>query len=166
MNLHEFCEWLSQTAASAAIQNTPWVIPAVQSVHIAGIALVISAVFLLDLRLLQVLGREQPVAVYARRFLPLIWMVLPVLLASGLILVVGEPSRALENDIFRLKMVLLVVACVATFALHRPILKEDGFWDAGGGRANTAKVLAILSIVLWVAIIFAGRWIAYIDIGA
>jgi hypothetical protein len=165
MNLHQFCMWLSATPASGVIQNTSWVIPAVQSVHIAGIALVISSVFLVDLRVLRVLGRENPIAVYASRFLPLIWFVLPVLLVTGLILIVGEPSRALENPAFQAKMVLLILACAVTFAMHRPILKEATHWDPESGHSTTAKVLAVLSLLLWVTIIFAGRWIAYVNVG-
>jgi hypothetical protein len=165
MTLHQFCMWLGETPVSGVIQNTAWVIPAVQSVHIAGIALVISSVFLVDLRILRVLGRENPIAVYASRFLPLIWFVLPVLLATGIILIVGEPSRALENPAFQLKMAVLIAACGVTLAMHRPLLKDATYWDAERGRSRSAKVLAVLSLMLWVTIIFAGRWIAYVNVG-
>jgi hydrogenase-4 membrane subunit HyfE len=165
MNLHQFCMWLSETPASGVVQNTPWVIPAVQSVHIAGIALVISSVFLVDLRVLKVLGRENPIAVYASRFLPLIWFVLPVLLLTGIILIIGEPSRALENPAFQLKMAMLILAMGVTLVMHRPLLKEATYWDAESGHSTTARVLAVLSLFLWVSIIFAGRWIAYVNVG-
>src|SRR5271169_4782837 len=95
--LHPFCEWLRTTALSQVIQDTSWVIPSVQVIHILSVALVISSAAMLDLRLLGVVGRGQPTAIYARRFLPVIWLTLIVLLCSGTILIIGEPSRELEN---------------------------------------------------------------------
>ena len=42
--IDNFCSWLDQTPLSQAIQSTPWVIPAVQTVHILAIAAVMSSV--------------------------------------------------------------------------------------------------------------------------
>jgi hypothetical protein len=163
MSLHAFCQWLSETPLSLTIQNVSWIIPSVQTIHIACIAIVISSVFLMDLRLLNIAGRGQPTAAYAARFLPWIWYTLPVLLVSGSILIIGEPSRSLENPAFQLKMCLLVGAMIATAILHRPIGKEPAYWELTAGHRTTAKVIAVISLALWVGIVFAGRWIAYMN---
>jgi hypothetical protein len=163
MSLHAFCLWLAETPLSQTIQNVSWIIPTVQTIHIAGIAMVISSVFMMDLRLLNIAGRGQPTAAYAARFLPWIWWTLPVLLISGAILITGEPTRSLENPAFQTKMVLLVLAMIATAILHRPIAKEPAYWELTPGHRNTARLIAIVSLVLWTCIIFAGRWIAYMN---
>ncbi len=161
MTLHSFAQWLSETPLSLTIQNVSWIIPTVQSIHILSIAIVVSSVFMVDLRMLKVLGRGQPTAAYTSRYLPWVWPTLVVLLLTGSILITGEPARSLENPSFQLKMVLLIGAMIVTAILQLPAWRNPGYWETTSGRETTAKLLAVLSICLWVGIVFAGRWIAY-----
>src|SRR5262245_41232216 len=115
MSLHAFCVWLSETPVSLTFQNIQWIIPATQTIHIICIALLISCATLMGLRLLNLTAKETPTAAYAARFLPWIWYSLPVLLVTGSILIIAEPTRSLENPVFQLKMVLLIFAMIATF---------------------------------------------------
>ena len=161
MSLHSFCTWLSETPISLTIQNTSWIIPTVQSIHIMCVALVFSSALLVDLRLLGVMGRQVPVADYGARFLKWIWPTLLVLLATGTILITAEPARSLENPSFQIKMVLLILAMIATAVLQRRLAGDPDYWHSTGGRKATARLIALASMVLWIGIIFAGRWIAY-----
>ena len=90
-SLTQFCLWLEQTALSQAI------VPAVQTVHIVAIATVIGAVLMLNLRLLGLVGLDQPVARFSARFLPVIWWTLPVLLVTGAVMIIADPARSLKN---------------------------------------------------------------------
>ena len=163
MTLHAFAEWLGQTPMSLVIQNVSWIIPAVQSVHILCIAIVVSSAFMVDLRLLGVIGKDQPTAAYTSRFLTWIWPTLVVLLISGSILITGEPTRSLENPAFLTKMSLLVLAIITTLILQRPTLKEPAYWELTPGHRVSGRVLAVVSLLLWMGIVFAGRWIAYMN---
>jgi hypothetical protein len=166
MGLHSldgFCNWLGATSTSQTIQTVGWIIPAVQTVHILAVAAVVSSALMLDLRLLGLRGVDQPLAAVARRFLPFIWWSLPVLLVSGALLITAEPTRSLENPVFILKMGLLLAAASVTLACQLPLRRNPGFWDLSGARKRTARLIAVASIPLWVAIIFAGRWIAYVQ---
>ena len=75
----------------------------------------------------------------------------------------AEPSRELENSTFVKKMILILVAIVVTGALQFALKRDPAFWDATPVRARWAKVLAVASLALFVAIVFAGRLIAYTD---
>ena len=163
MSLSAFCQWLSDTPLSQTIQNVSWIIPTVQSIHILSISLVISSVFLVDLRMLNIIGRKTPTAVYTKRFLPWIWPTLVVLLCTGAILITGEPARSLQNPAFQFKMVTLILAMALTFAFQRPLGANPAYWDETGGRRALVKLIAVVSLILWVSIIFAGRWIAYMN---
>ena len=164
MTLHAFAEWLSQTPLSLTIQNVAWIIPTVQTIHILCIAIVISSVFMVDLRLLGVIGRSQPTAAFTSRFLTWIWPTLVVLAVTGAILITGEPSRSLENPAFQTKMVLLILAMITTAVLQRPTFKDPAYWELTSGHRISARALAVLSLCLWVGIVFAGRWIAYMNV--
>jgi hypothetical protein len=157
-SIDQFCVWLEQTDWSQTIQSTPWIVPAVQTVHILAIATVLGAVVMLDLRLLRLTAVDQSVERQAQRFLPVIWSALPVLLLTGIIMIIGEPARSLKNPIFQLKMALLVAA-VAVTATHQLLVAGQKLTRPNARSA--ALWIAIPSLALWTAIVFAGRWIAY-----
>ena len=142
--LDRFCSWLEHTPLSQAIQSAEWVVPAVQTIHILAIAAVMSSVLMLDLRLLGIVGADQPLARVTNRFRPVIWWTLPILLVTGVVMIIGEPARSLANPVFQLKMLLLLAAIAVTAAFHKE-----------------SRIIAIVSLSLWVGIVFAGRWIAY-----
>ena len=153
--LTTFCENLEATPVSQTIQKVIWIIPTAQIIHILAIAAVMGSAFVLNARLAGVLDRDQPVQNVARRFMPVIWWALPVLLLSGLVMIVGEPGRSLKNPIFQTKVLLILVA-VAHLAFTRRRL-------AGGAGSAAGDVLLIVlpSIAIWLAIVSCGRWIAY-----
>jgi hypothetical protein len=165
MTLHSldaFCNWLGATALSQTFQTVSWIVPAVQTVHILAVAAVVSSALMLNLRLLGV-GLDQPLAAVTRRFLPFIWWPLPILLLTGAVLITAEPARSLENPVFLLKMGLLLAAAAVTLVCQIPLRGNPQFWEVSSGRRRTAQLIAVASMPLWVAIICAGRWIAYVQ---
>jgi len=159
--LGHFCSWLEQTPLSLAIQGAGWVVPTVQTIHILAIAAVVSSALMINLRLLGVAGRDQPLARVSARFRPVIWWALPVLLATGTVMIIGEPARSLANPVFQLKMTLLIGVIIVMVVYQLPLKRNPSFWEASGGRRQSAQAIALLSLALWTGIVFAGRWIAY-----
>ena len=84
-----------------------------------------------------------------------------LLLASGLVMVIGEPARALANGTFQLKMLLIVAALVVMRIYQARTERDPTFGDSMAGSPGSARVLAGVALALWVGIILAGRWIAY-----
>jgi hypothetical protein len=158
---HAFTEWLAGTPPSALIQNVSWVIPATQTIHIICISILIGAVGMIDLRVLGLAMRSQSTSTLSRRLLPYVWGALPVLLVTGSILAVGEPSRSLENLAFQVKMLLLILVIALTLGFQAAIKRDEAFWELSPARRASAKLLAVASLAIWIAIIFAGRYIAY-----
>jgi hypothetical protein len=160
-SLNAICVWIDQTPLSQAIQVTNWVVPAVQTVHILAIAVVASSALMIDLRLIGVFWADRPMRDVSSRFLPLVWWPLLILFATGAIMIIGEPARALKNPAFQLKMILLVAALVVTGLFQFFERRNAAFGDPGPRPRAAAVIIAVASLVLWSAIIFAGRWIAY-----
>jgi uncharacterized protein DUF6644 len=159
--LDQFCTWLDQTTLSQAIQGAAWVVPTVQTIHILSIAVVVASVLMIDLRLIGAVGADQSLKRVSARFLPWIWWPLLILLATGAIMIIGEPARSLKNPVFQLKMGLLVTAIMIT-GMHQWLLGRDlAYGDSATGATPAAWLIAILSVLAWGGIVFAGRWIAY-----
>ena len=89
------------------LSTVPGLPPIVQTVHLLGIAVVMSSVVLLDLRILGLALPSQDVQELTRRVMPWVWCTLPVMLLSGLPFVFARPQRYFTNPIFGLKFALL-----------------------------------------------------------
>jgi hypothetical protein len=153
--LEKFAHWLSTTAPSVFIQeNEAWAIPTIQSLHIIGIGLIVGSVFMLSARILGLAGKDQTLAQTERRFGPWLAGALWLLLATGGLLVVGEPVRELITFSFWLKMALVAAVAVIAATFHAGVRK------AGAGAAG-GKLMAVVSPLLLVGIILLGRLIAY-----
>jgi len=162
--LSDVSKWLAATSLSHTIQTAGWIIPALQTIHILCVAVLFSSAVLVDLRIWRLFLRDLPVRDVGRRFLPLIWPVVLILLITGALLIIGEPRRSLLNATFYIKMALLAFALALTGLLHWS-LASPGFWDKDNARRVAGRLAATASLVAWCGVIFAGRFIAYTQAG-
>jgi cytochrome bd-type quinol oxidase subunit 2 len=137
------------------LSNVPGLPPIVQTFHLLGIAVIMSSVVLLDLRILGLALPSQDVQELTRRVMPWVWWTLPVMLLSGSMFVFARPRRYFTNPIFGLKFALLVPAIALAAVLHFVSIRKPDSWST--------KVVAAVSLLLWVGVVLAGRWIAYVD---
>jgi hypothetical protein len=146
--------WLESTPLSQLIQTTGGAIATIQVIHILFLATLFALALNLSLR---ISGRgltAESLSSLARRFVPGIWICLGLLLLSGALLIVAEPGRTLTNPAFYTKMTLLLVAIALTVWLASVAQREE--------RPSGLHVAAaMLYMLIWAAIIVAGRYIAY-----
>lgn len=126
-----------------------WIIPLLQSIHILMIGIVSVSSLMIALRVLGRIRTDESFDAVWQRFAPWMWRALGVMLATGLLLVAGEPAREFGATSFWLKMALLLVAVLLTL------------WIARAPQGAAARPAAVGLILLWLAIIFLGRAIAY-----
>jgi uncharacterized membrane protein SirB2 len=155
----EFAKWVASTPLNEAIQSRLWLTPLLQSVHILMIGIVFVSVLVVSLRVLGKMRSDEPFAEVWQRFAPWFWSSLGVMLATGLVLTAGEPLREVSAMSFWVKMTLLVVgvASAAYFGRTVAAASSAGTAEFSGG----ARFVAVATIVLWLAIIYFGRAIAY-----
>ena len=137
----------------AALTASVWAYPALEVVHILGIALLVGNLVLLEIR---VFGRGTTLDVRALATLSLAIAGIGFSLAaaSGLLMFATQAAELLTNRVFTLKMILLMLAgCNAA-------------WFHGRGSLDKLDALArwqmVLSTLIWLAVIACGRWIAYV----
>ena len=135
----DFAQWLAQTGISLAIQTNLWVIPTIQSIHIVAIGVVLSSVFMLDLRVLGWAGTDQTLGETSRRFAPWLWGALGVLFVTGLVMVIGEPVRELLSLSFWLKMSMIVVGAVLVAGFQVTLARNARPWEPSVTRRRTTR---------------------------
>jgi hypothetical protein len=158
VDMHALGEWIYGTDLSGALRDYAWAVPVVQSIHIIAIAVVVGSALVTELRVAGLVAADESLCVVAQRYLPWMWRALGVLLVTGLLMIIAEPDRTLTNVPFWIKMTLVVTAVITSVALRRPLLRAPGASSKG-----PAKSLAWILLALWVAVIFCGRFIAYIN---
>jgi len=167
MTLEAFAKSIAGSAAHDTavylLSNVPGLPPIVQTFHILAIAVIMGSVVMVDLRMLGVALRSQHPAELLRRWLPWLWWSLPVLALSGLMFVVARPGRYFANPVFGVKFALLLPALLLTLALQLMSRRIAGLWDAPSRLRRLAQAGAALSLLLWIGVVLAGRWIAYAD---
>jgi hypothetical protein len=127
--------------------------PILECFHIGGFAFSIGMTALVDFRLLGLgLLDETPAEIASSG---LWWSLGGLLVAvfSGFLIFSTDPDMYYLNWIFDAKMAVLVLAIVFNYTIHRKAVAPDAS-PAAGRRA------AVVSLALWLAVIFGGIFIA------
>ena len=140
------------------LSTSPAVFPILECIHIAGFALSIGMTALVDFRLLGIGFEKQTPAQIARAFDW--WMLGGLILAvfSGLLLFSTDPDMYYLNWSFLIKMACLLLAIAFNYTIHRRALTSRISPAAG-------RLVACISLVLWVSVIFGGIFIAVVHPG-
>ena len=147
-----------QNVALAGFSGIPWIAshpiayPALEVVHIVGIALLLGSLVVLELRVWG-LAPVLPLLPLARLALAVTASGFALVAASGLLMFAAHPAELLSNRFFAIKMGLLTLAGCNAVLFHSRggLAKRDGW-----ARAQT-----VLSVGLWLGAIICGRWMAY-----
>ena len=157
---HEFAAWLQTTGISVTVQSITWLIPVLQSIHILMIGVVFVSSLMITLRVVGSMRADEPFETVWGRFAPWMWTGLVVMALTGLVLIVGEPLREFSALSFWLKMFLLVIS-VASILIFGRTLRPEARRSPTAEFSAGRKAAALATVVLWLAIIFLGRAIAY-----
>ena len=159
VDLKAMCDAIAESEPSQVLQSTSWAVPAIQSVHILALSVVLASMAMLAFRVVGLTGRAHSLTAVARYFIPPTWLALVVLLFSGSALIVAEPARELLNPAFRWKMGVLFVAVAMLDLLQRRLRRADS------DPPQWMAILGPIFLGLWIMVAFLGRWIAYQDTG-
>jgi hypothetical protein len=160
--LKQFAEWLSTTFLSVFIQiHNSWAIPAIQSIHIVGIGIVLGSVLMIDLRIFGWAAMDQTLRQTTDRFGPWLTGALWLMLATGILMVIGEPVRELITFSFWLKMFLVAASALVAVGFLRAVRKHERLWEEAVEKRRAIRWLAVLTFLIWACIIILGRLIAY-----
>lgn len=142
----------------ADLQAHPWAYPALEVIHLVGIALLLGNLLVFELRLAG-LGAPIPISPLARLALPSAIAGFSLALPSGLLMFATQPVDLLANPAFRLKMLLILLAGLNAVWFHL----RDSIGRAAGGQTDpTGRLLGLVSLLLWIGVLACGRAIAYV----
>jgi hypothetical protein len=155
-----FFQWLESTWIADAVRTYGWIYPALESAHYIGIACLVGAIMLIDLRLLG-LGKRLPLKSMIT-LLPWVWAGFLINLFSGGIIFIYGATNFGVNRAFWLKMSLIVLAGINAFLFEIAARRGRDGWVETGNAPLLVKGIATASFVLWLGVVTTGRWMAYV----
>jgi hypothetical protein len=134
------------------LNESPFTFPVLECLHILGFTVSLGTIALVDLRVLGVgMQRESPAEI-AKYVAPWTLFAIGSVLLSGPLLFISDPDMYYPNRAFQIKMILLVLAIVFNYTVHRNMIQSG----------ESSKLIALLSLALWIGVIFGGIFIAFI----
>jgi hypothetical protein len=147
---------LLQNAIADALNNTEWAFPLAECFHIPAFALSIGTITLVDLRLLGVALQRDPPSKLLKDTEPWTLVGLIIVILSGIILYLSQTEIYLANSAFYFKVAVLLIAIIYNYTIHRKVASSP---DISPG---VAKLVAVVSLALWIAVVFGGLFIAFV----
>src|ERR1700689_5454033 len=144
----EFCEvfaWIEQTPVAEVLRNSRVLFPLVESVHLVGLALFAGPLFLINMGLLGLAMRRQPVAQFAAALLPWTRIGIALLIVTGPLMFAAQATKWHDNPVFWFKMALLAVASAFQWSVHPKVMSENAW------RPLPAKFIGGVSLLLWIS---------------
>ena len=156
----EYLAWLENTGLSRWVRESPSIafgFPGILTLHAIGMGFLVGTCAAVDLRVLGFAPRV-PLSLM-QRFFPVMWFGFVVNLISGLLLLVGYPTKALTNPLFYIKLLCIGAGMTLAVWLGRAVVhgREAGVQPSGA----RVRLWALLSLTFWTVAIFTGRFLAY-----
>ncbi len=151
-------QWFSTWAPIVSIRDSKYGMPAVQSVHLMGLTILLATILVLDLRLAGVGMMDLSLSRLARQLKPWTIGAMTLVILSGILIFWATPGKYLGSNPFRIKMALLSLAILFHFGVLRRFVASEPC-----SRPRLVNVIvACLSLTLWFSVGWAGRAIAFV----
>ena len=152
---------LEATRLAASIRESLYLFPFLESLHVVGLTMVFGTIAVLDLRILGLASTRRPVSRIAIDVEK--WAVIAFALtaATGALMFMTNAAVYYHNIFFRLKMAMLVLAGLNVVMFELTARRSLQRWNTDATAPFAGRAAATVSLVLWIAIIFMGRWIGF-----
>jgi uncharacterized membrane protein len=150
--LQHLFESLQHNSWIVALNSTAWMSAVLEVVHYFSFFVLVGATAIVDLRIMGVAGRKQSATRLAEQAFPWIWTGLCIAVLSGFVMFAGQATDYLHNSIFHRKLLVILLATIFGAWVQHSVSK----WEQSKSMPAWAKVVALVSLALWVGAILMG----------
>jgi hypothetical protein len=161
MDIAAILQWLEASSLASTIRDSLLLFPLLESTHVIGLALVFGTIAIIDLRLLGAASSERPFKLMASDILKWTWGAFALTAATGSLMFITNASVYYHNFYFRSKMLLLVLAGINMASFELTLGRSVHRWDKAPSAPPLGRAVAVLSLAIWISVIFAGRLIGF-----
>jgi uncharacterized membrane protein len=166
MDLAAILKSLEDTGIASGIRNSLYWFPFLESIHVIGLSLVFGTITIVDLRLLGFASTRRPFERVSSDLLKWTWIAFAIVAVTGALMFTTNARVYTSNTAFRIKLVLLALAGLNMMMFEFTAGRTIPRWDHDRTAPPVGRIAAALSILLWIAVIFAGRVVGFTTTGA
>jgi hypothetical protein len=161
VKLTDLLQRLYDTGWAATLRENGIAFPWVECLHVLAITLVVGSISVVDLRLLGFAWRDRPVRRVLRDVLPITWSAFGLAVLSGFLMFASNAPTYARNPFLQLKLCLILVAGVNMSVFHLWARRSLPSWETAASLPFRAKVAGAVSLISWIGVVAAGRWIGF-----
>ena len=161
MDLASIVQSIESSALGEWMRLSLKAMPVVESIHVMAIAVVFGTILIVDLRILGFPNTRRPYTLVAGELLRFTWVAFVVAAITGAMMFAANASTYFDNTAFRFKMLALVAAGVNVIVFYGFTGRTVSSWDKDARPPLAARLSGATSLVIWLAVIFLGRWIGF-----
>ena len=152
---------LEASRLATGIRNSLYLFPLIESVHVIGLTMVFGTILIIDLRLLGLASTRRPFTAIASDVLTWTWLAFAVTATTGALMFITNAGTYYHNVYFRTKMALLVLSGINVLAFELTARRSVHRWDRNPAAPAAGRTIAAVSLVVWISVIFLGRWVGF-----
>jgi hypothetical protein len=165
MSIHTLLLAIQELPLSAAVRgdipSAAWLFPIIETLHVLALAVVFGSIAILDMRLLGWRSLNSPVSQLTSGTLPVTWVAWLFAALTGSMLFMSKAVTYFGNLQFQLKFLMMGLAAVNMLVFHFGPFRQVARWDTASQPPGAARLAGALSLVLWTAVVFFGRWMGF-----
>ncbi len=161
MAIADVLQAIEESGIATAVRESALLFPLIESIHVIAIAFVFGTVIFVDLRLLGLASRKVSVTRMTNDLLPWTWGAFVLAAITGVLLLASTAIRYYDNTPLRLKFLFMAMAGINMLVFHFVTYRDVNRWDNDAMPPAAARTAGGISILLWVLVIFFGRWIGF-----
>jgi len=161
MQIDAFLKLIEASRFATTIRDSIWMFPIIESIHVISFTLVVGTIAVIDLRLLGLASTQRSFQRMASEILKWTWAAFALTVATGLTMFSTNARIYYHNPFFRTKMLLLVLAGLNMLVFEMTAGRTVPQWDKARSAPRAGKAVAVLSLSLWIGVIFMGRIIGF-----
>jgi len=142
----QFCEWLEHNSWIVWIDSSIPLSLLFEIMHYSGFFLLVGPTVIVDLRVMGLAARDRSPAEVGRQLFPWMWTGLCMVALSGFFMFAGDAGDFYGAITFRLKILVVVVAVAFGLIVRSRVPR----WSELPTIPVGAKIVAFLSLVLWI----------------
>ena len=165
MTIADILSFVESSQLAGKIRESLYLFPLIESCHVLGLTMVFGTIAIIDLRLLGLASTRRSFRKVASDVLKWTWVAFALTVVTGSLMFITNAGVYYHNFFFRTKMVLLVLAGINMLAFELTAARSRHQWDNERAAPLSGRAVAAFSLLLWIAIIFLGRWTGFTTTG-
>jgi hypothetical protein len=154
--------WLENLPVALYIGESWW-FPFLESIHVLASTFLFGSILMVDLRLLGLAARNHAASRIAKEIVPWTRGAFALSALAGLGMFITQANRYVDNRAFQVKAVLLILAGINMAVFHLRTVRTMPLWDTSAVTSVPARLAGAGSLLLWIGVMLAGRWIGHLS---